>query len=520
MKKYIGLVCGAVLLAALAAGCSGAFGFDGKGGIEPDKDNPFAGTTWVDSTNGLTLSFDANTCEITTGTSKSANTAIAARAVQINGGTYSYTWEENDDGSFTATLKYSSGGVYAYFTIDASGAVSGTLIVDGKEYPFGKKTGTGGGSGEDESGGGTATETPGTFTINDDGKLVKYTIGNETDITIPDTVKYIGNRAFYGCRTLTNVKIPASVESIGLSAFSGCSRLKVYYDGTQEDWNHILFYTTMVDDTTTDTGLEGKTITGNDGTSWKFDNFDSLVWRCRVGMEIYNYTKSEEIVRIPLGTQSIARVNNDIRIFEGKTTIKQVIIPNTVKEILSEAFSGCTGLESISISNSMTSIVNKMFYGCTSLASITIPDSVTKIESQAFMNCKSLASVSLPEGLTSIGLMAFRNCTSLTSITIPNSVTEIDREVFWGCESLERVSIPVGMTIINQSAFRDCKKLTSVTIPDSVTSIWPYAFQGCEELKTVNYDGTQEQWNDISKWNDYGLKGKTIICSDGELTAE
>ena len=535
MKRYISLMCGAVLFALLAAGCSGAFGFDGKGGIEPDKDNPFAGTTWVDSTNGLTLSFGANTCEITTGTSKSANTAIAARAVQINGGTYSYTWEENDDGSFTATLKYSSGSVYAYFTIDASGAVSGTLIVDGKEYPFGKKTGTGGGSGEDESGGGTATETPGTFTINDDGKLVKYTIGNETDITIPDTVKYIGNSAFYGCRTLTNVKIPASVESIGLSAFSGCPRLKVNYDGTKEEWNRILFNTTNVDSTTTATGLDGKTITGNDGTSWKFDNLDSLVWRCRVGMQIYNYTKSEEIVRIPLGTQSIARVSNDIRIFEGKTTIKQVIIPNTVKEILSEAFSGCTGLESISISNSMTSIVNKMFYGCTSLASITIPDGVTRIESMAFENCKSLASVSLPEGLTSIGLRAFRNCASLTSITIPNSVMEMGAQTFFGCESLERVSIPVGMTTIAQKAFTECKKLERVTIPDSVTDILDEAFYECEALKevsipssvtymgssafgmcnnlvTVNYDGTQEQWNAITRSRNF--EGKMITGKD------
>ena len=33
IKKYIGLVCGAVLLVALAAGCSGAFGFDGKNGV-------------------------------------------------------------------------------------------------------------------------------------------------------------------------------------------------------------------------------------------------------------------------------------------------------------------------------------------------------------------------------------------------------------------------------------------------------------------------------------------------------
>lgn len=559
MKKYIGLVCGAVLFALLAAGCSGAFGFDGKdvgngglgagnggdtgngGGTGTDgsnKDNPFKGTTWENSTNGFTLEFTSDDeCKITEGTTKAASIAREATAGQINASTYSYTWKLNDDGSFTATLTiYHSTRGYATFTITASGE-SGmlTITASGATCTFEKKTGgTGTGTGTG-TGSGTETEPPDTFTINDDGKLVKYTIGDKTDITIPDTVRYIGASAFQGCRTLTSVTIPASVESIGLNAFSGCPYLKVYYDGTKEKWNHILFYTTQTVSTTTATGLDGKTITGNDNTSWKFDNLDSLVWKCRVGMEIYDYTKSEEIVRIPLGTLSIARASNDIRIFEGKTAIKQVIMPDTVIEILSEAFSGCTGLESISISNGITSIVNKMFIYCTSLASVTIPDSVTRIESQAFEDCKSLASVSLPEGLTSIGLRAFRNCTSLTGITIPDTVTDMGAQAFFGCESLERVSIPVGMTTIAQRAFQECKKLESVTIPASVTTILPEAFYGCEALKevsipnsvtlmdtsafgmcnnlaTVNYDGTEEQWNAITRSRNF--EGKMITGKD------
>ena len=38
----------------------------------------------------------------------------------------------------------------------------------------------------------------------------------------------------------------------------------------------------------------------------------------------------------------------------------------------------------------------------------------------------------------------------------------------------------------------------NVTIPDSVTDINGDAFLGCTNLKTVNYKGTQEQWEQIA----------------------
>ena len=45
------------------------------------------------------------------------------------------------------------------------------------------------------------------------------------DLVIPDGVTYIGDYAFFGCRSLTSVTIPNSVTSIGGSAFEGCSGL-------------------------------------------------------------------------------------------------------------------------------------------------------------------------------------------------------------------------------------------------------------------------------------------------------
>ena len=47
----------------------------------------------------------------------------------------------------------------------------------------------------------------------------------QSDYTVPDSVNYIGNGTFSGCKNLTNIIIPNSVKSIGDSAFAGCYSL-------------------------------------------------------------------------------------------------------------------------------------------------------------------------------------------------------------------------------------------------------------------------------------------------------
>ena len=76
------------------------------------------------------------------------------------------------------------------------------------------------------------------------------------------------------------------------------------------------------------------------------------------------------------------------------------------------------------------------------------------------------------------------------------------------------------VSYIGASAFRGLVSLTSITIPDSVTYIGAYAFLGCTSLTSINFEGTVEQWNNISKeiqWN-YEVPATEVICSDGTVT--
>ena len=56
------------------------------------------------------------------------------------------------------------------------------------------------------------------------------------------------------------------------------------------------------------------------------------------------------------------------------------------------------------------------------------------------------------------------------------------------------------------------------SIPDSVTSIGNETFYGCRNLVSIDFNGTMEQWNSISKSIGYGLPDACkIICTDGTI---
>ncbi|MBQ5825758.1 MAG: leucine-rich repeat protein, partial [Clostridia bacterium] len=75
-----------------------------------------------------------------------------------------------------------------------------------------------------------------------------------------------------------------------------------------------------------------------------------------------------------------------------------------------------SSVKTVIIDDSVTSIGDYAFYCCTSLASVTIGNSVTSIGNYAFEDCSSLASVTIPGSVTSIGEYAFCYCIILTDV--------------------------------------------------------------------------------------------------------
>ncbi|MBQ1948421.1 MAG: leucine-rich repeat domain-containing protein [Clostridia bacterium] len=207
------------------------------------------------------------------------------------------------------------------------------------------------------------------------------------------------------------------------------------------------------------------------------------------------YAKRSSIKTVVIGN-SVTSIGEGA--FYSCDSLTSITMGNSVTSIGERAFCYCYSLKSITMGNSVTSIGAYAFGYCESLTSITIPDSVTSIGAYAFSSCNSLTSITIPDSVTSIAVYAFYYCDSLTSITMGNSVTSIGEGAFGYCDSLTSITMGNSVTSIGERAFYYCESLTSITMGNSVTSIGERAFYDCDSLTDVYYDGSEEDWRKIS----------------------
>lgn len=148
---------------------------------------------------------------------------------------------------------------------------------------------------------------------------------------------------------------------------------------------------------------------------------------------------------------------------------------------------------------SVTSLGEKAFRKSKYLTSVSIPNTVEFMGNCCFEASGHLQIVTLPSSLLDISAGAFKGCTSLSTINIPSSVNSIEYAAFSGCTSLSTINIPNNLTDLQLFTFSRCTSLKSIIIPNSVTKIGWGVFSGCKFLKKIIYQGTSQQWQQITK---------------------
>ena len=379
----------------------------------------------------------------------------------VDGIRYYYTNEDDDEVSVT----YSSSGKYSGNIV-----IPSTVTYNGKQYTV-TKIGTGAFR---DCTGLTAVTLPNAMTSI--GRNAFRDCTGLTTVTISNSVTSIGSYAFYGCTGLTEVTIPNAMTDIGGWAFTYCTGLQ-----------------TVI---------------------WNAHNVQDIpLNKSGTPMPPFLYCKNltdfvfgDEVEHIPA------------YLCYNLTSLKNLVIGNSVTTIGSYAFSSCTGLKKViwnarnangfqddtpfSDCENLTEFVfgdevehipDYLCYNLTSLKNLVIGNSVTNIRSHAFKGCTGLTAVTLPNAMTDIGFRAFAYCTGLTEVTIPNAVTYIGSGAFSGCTGLTEVTIPNAVTEIGFRAFSGCTGLTEVTIPNAVTHIGDGVFAYCTGLKKVIWNARNVQ---------------------------
>ena len=230
------------------------------------------------------------------------------------------------------------------------------------------------------------------------------------------------------------------------------------------------------------------------------------------------------------------------------TNLNEISLPDSVIRLGSGVFEDCTNLKSVRLPQNLTSIPYRFFFGCSRLKSISLPDSVTQIGEAAFGFCdlqeQVVQEIVSSDNITFIGSRAFEgnkniytvhigknveyiqtetfnymstpsfhDCTNLTSITVsPENQTytsingllcsKDERSLLYVPVGISgRLDVPAGIETIGGEAMHYAFSIKIVHIPKSVKKIGSDAFP--IECTDVYYDGTEEQWNEISIGKNY-----------------
>ncbi len=254
------------------------------------------------------------------------------------------------------------------------------------------------------------------------------------------------------------------------------------------------------------------------------------------------YKGSDAVVTIPCGVEKIGDFvfADDI---EPNETIKKIIVPDSVKEISSDAFSYCEALEEIRFPDGMEKFdIN--FCHCPSVAQVTIPTSVTQVGN--LCSSKALKKIKVGPNIVAVQFSVFQKGKKMQAM-MPKTVADIFLSnpayglldgfvvnkihktlLFRLNFDKSIVRVPKGIGTIAPNAFYDFYRHTAlakemvplekVVIPASVKKISRLAFMNCSDLKEVVYEGLSKNLQ-VDPWaffmcSGFHKDGREIICKD------
>ena len=306
-----------------------------------------------------------------------------------------------------------------------------------------------------------------------DGVFLGY-YGLGGDIVLPNTVTKIGDDALKGNDNIVSITIPGSVKDIGNNAFEGCTKLeRVIFTNPEKTSKNLIIRVSAFQNckklTECEIPARAYQVVGNifkgctslteievNAANPYYFTQDGVLFGPALVEYKPQYDDAYALQSYPAGRQ-------------GAYSIPSTVHGKTIDQIWTSGFEGAVGLTDITIPASIGRLGTAAFES-TGLTHVTIPDTVQQVDPAVFQNCTSLVSVKLPNGITEIDQYLFANCISLQHVDMPDTITKINIYAFHNCTSLTSLALPKGLTSLSVGCFEKCYNLQHVVVPPSVIS--------------------------------------------------
>ena len=194
----------------------------------------------------------------------------------------------------------------------------------------------------------------------------------------------IGNAAFSDCEYIESITLPSTLTYIGEGAFFFAKKLQRVYIEDIAAYCAI----TMV-------------------------NAASTPFAYNASLYVNNKRVSELV--IPDGATKIGSFA-----FMNALNITKVTIPDSVTMLGDDCFKNCRDLAEVQFGTGVKEIKSSAFENCTEIEQLTLPVNLEILESSSLRGCNKLTEITLPKTLRFIGDRAFKSCDALEKVTFEN----------------------------------------------------------------------------------------------------
>lgn len=266
-----------------------------------------------------------------------------------------------------------------------------------------------------------------------EGVLLKIE-GEIKELTLPSSVKAIGDKVFYNNNKIETVILNEGVTSIGELAFAWSGIKSVIFPKSLEHIGEAAFYSCNA--------LQVADLKNTRLTV--------------IENEVFTLSGIKEL-SLP---ESLKRIKSQA--FMNTENLSEIILPRHLEAIEIEAFreSGC---RTIQLPNNLKSIESRAFYLAPNLERAETygeyyPDNnfnqARRMDNSCFERCSKLTFISIPDGIEAIGQSILNSSPNVHELIIPASVREISFSAF-GYSGLKEVEVkattpPVANTIHGQ----------------------------------------------------------------------